>query len=408
MITIKHDLPQFAPEIEYTLGVVMSALQLPYRFVGPEEHAMLNYTAEVPSVGAWLGSSDFFRDVYSKKRTVGLPVTAADGIADYVASIFVALTGYENLCCERRDKWGRFSANDSLLVQAGLLHTPVVDSQWIPQIEYRLREHFPSLPKIRRDRWSVCLTHDMDHLLLRPARWSLQAKRDPYLERIKKEDNRVGKATYFFRADGDTAVTLPEVQVVAKTLAQGGHEVGLHGGFGAATDADVLHEQKTAFRRSLNGIALRNGQQGIRNHYLLWEPQTWALQVAEGIAYDSTLSYHDRAGFRCGTCRPFHPFDIEARRALPIWEVPLTVMDCSLNFYEGLDMRKAADKVGRLMWEVKDVGGVFVVLVHNTWLAENPEWIGLYKFILEKVREGRAKCMRMGDAVRAWEADHAV
>ncbi|MEA1048991.1 hypothetical protein U5801_04080 [Lamprobacter modestohalophilus] len=44
---------------------------------------------------------------------------------------------------------------------------------------------------------------------------------------------------------------------------------------------------------------------GGRQHFLRWETSATArLWDANGLDYDSTLSYADRPGFRCGTCRP--------------------------------------------------------------------------------------------------------
>ena len=41
------------------------------------------------------------------------------------------------------------------------------------------------------------------------------------------------------------------------------------------------------------------------------------------------LGYSKAAGFRCGTCLPFHPYDIENDREMSILEWPLMFMDAT-------------------------------------------------------------------------------
>jgi len=49
-----------------------------------------------------------------------------------------------------------------------------------------------------------------------------------------------------------------------------------------------------------------------------------------GFQYDSTLSYADRPGFRCGTCHPYPMFDPMAQRPLRLIQRPLIAMECSV------------------------------------------------------------------------------
>lgn len=63
-------------------------------------------------------------------------------------------------------------------------------------------------------------------------------------------------------------------------------------------------------------------------HYLQWRhPDTLRAWNAAGMTYDSTLSYVDHAGFRCGTCFEYQAFDPVAQEALDLRLRPLIVME---------------------------------------------------------------------------------
>lgn len=67
---------------------------------------------------------------------------------------------------------------------------------------------------------------------------------------------------------------------------------------------------------------------GCRQHLLRFEvPTTWRIQEKAGFVYDTTLSFADHDGFRCGICLPSEPYDLVENRILSLWEIPLTVMD---------------------------------------------------------------------------------
>ena len=53
---------------------------------------------------------------------------------------------------------------------------------------------------------------------------------------------------------------------------------------------------------------------GGRQHYLRWEaPTTWRAWEEAGLDYDSTLTFADHAGFRCGVCFEYPVYDILLR-----------------------------------------------------------------------------------------------
>ncbi|WP_427365245.1 hypothetical protein [Candidatus Caldatribacterium saccharofermentans] len=126
---------------------------------------------------------------------------------------------------------------------------------------------------------------------------------------------------------------------------------------------------------------------GGRQHYLRWEnPVTWQIWDEVGLDYDATLGFADHVGFRCGTCREFPVFDLKARRALRLREIPLMVMDATLleDRYMGLKPEQALEQIEKLSNICHCFCGSFSLLWHNTSLVQ--AWQrGLYLNILKVV-----------------------
>lgn len=110
-------------------------------------------------------------------------------------------------------------------------------------------------------------------------------------------------------------------------------------------------------------------------HYLRWEqPATMRAWANAGMAYDSTLSYADRPGFRCGTCFEYPAFDPVAQEVLPLRIRPLIAMECSVidKSYLGLGTGDVAlAKFMQLRKTCEAVAGCFTLLWHNSSLMDD-------------------------------------
>ena len=125
-------------------------------------------------------------------------------------------------------------------------------------------------------------------------------------------------------------------------------EVGLHGSYSAADDAQRIADEKERLER------LSGPVQGQRYHYLRIDPHRnlGALEAA-GFAYDSSLGFGDAVGFRAGIAHPFRPWDFERDAPHDLIEVPLAAMDVTLSAERYLNLsvergRRAAQRAARL------------------------------------------------------------
>src|SRR5690554_2936776 len=162
-----------------------------------------------------------------------------------------------------------------------------------------------------------------------------------------------------------------------------GFEVGLHGTFRSVDDAQRLQKQREALAKVSGTLPL-----GIRQHFLLFkQPTTFRAQEAAGLAYDSTLTFHDHDGYRNAYCYPFHPYDFENDRAFTIWEFPLVMMEVSVLQYRGLSRAGLEGAVDAYIKEALRFGGLFSLLWHNCRLneLEDPGVTSFYENLLVRI-----------------------
>ena len=336
--------------------------------------------------------------------------------ADIVAASFLCLTRYEEARSGARDEHERFPAAASLAHANGWLERPLVDEYadliraWIERIAPR------ALGDDAASKRSpvACITHDVDvlrmcrgsrmvktlgrdlvveasvRMFLRRAsvcgRHRLGRRLDPYDtfdEFLAVSEEAGAPSTYFIqtarRTSHDTGYFHSDSSIrgLLSRIADGGHEIGLHTSYGALDAPGRLRDERAMLQEAV-GQEVR----GVRHHYLRWSgPASWRAHVEAGFTYDSSVSYAEAEGFRCGTSLPFRPFDIDQRVELPLWEVPLTVMDGTLKQHRGLSPSEGLERIVRLAERVREARGVFVLLWHNSSLNEIdwPGWRDVYK-----------------------------
>lgn len=338
---------------------------------------------------------------------------------DIIASSFFMLSRYEEVILDERDEFDRFPARASLAYKEDFLTSSIVNEyidllwEWISSF---------NLGFDRRKLWNgrdfaVCLTHDIDALwkyrwcneirilgsLIIKSRQPLAALRrvsyavptlfrlkpDPYcnLEHLMNLEQRCSfRSTFYFMSDkgskfsGRYSIERSEVKELVRQIEGRGHEVGLHGSFHSYNNSKVLANEK----KRLDSV-VSSKHYGARQHALRWKtPDTWRILEAAGLLYDTTLGFADHEGFRCGFCLPYRPFDVMEDRTLSIWELPLTVMDFTLQQYRNMSLKAAWQSILSLLEVTKKHNGLFVLLWHNSSLDDMalPGWGQLYHRLL--------------------------
>jgi len=292
-----------------------------------------------------------------------------------------------------------------------------------PPVSKYLVEHGYHAEYPKDKPFAVCLTHDIDLLYktagmkgiealgkLPTIRLStgrdfvahIQSKKVPwwtFSDIVALEDRYEAKSSFYFMVQnpGDSEYNYPigDCESIMGEISDGGREIGLHGGHTAYKDPVEIKEKKHLLEKVLNKKI-----SGYRNHYLRFlVPDTWEHLHSAGFSYDSTFGYADCIGFRNGMCHPFKPYNRNTRREIDILEIPLTIMDSTLDQKMQLDSGMSWEVTKRLIDTVERYHGVITLLWHNT------SFVGEQKKFYEKILSychGKNAWMTSGAEITDW------
>lgn len=353
-------------------------------------------------------------------------IFSADNLHCYIdifGSAFFMLTRYEEVVIKERDCYDRFSAANSLAYQEGFLERPIIN-EYLEILWQWLGEHFVGIKREER-RFEIMPTHDIDvpfwrlqnnlynriHMLagdvLKRRDWSIAHQHIDYIKRATmgswvqdpyytfdlimdiSERNDLTSNFYFMTSidrdqkDGNYDIMHPEVCRLAKNILERGHKIGIHPGFGSKDKLRFIKEDTDKLWKMIDAGRLPVEKIGGRQHYLHWTaPTTWKCYEEAGIVYDTTLSYADHIGFRCGICYDYPVYNVLTHERYKLREYPLMVMDCSGLEYMNLSHIEMLERCLALKEKVRNYGGVFVILWHNNFFVKEID-MECYRGIIE-------------------------
>lgn len=335
---------------------------------------------------------------------------------DVVGSLFFLMAGLDDQASKQTDEHGRFSANHSYLVRNGLIERPI-GNEYLSLLEKVLSKAFPSL-RMKRQSFRLLPSHDIDHpsaywnrhwktLLKIAAKWTTEGRvgeacrllreaqnypkrgwqNDPYdcIDWIMQQSEAAGTQSAFYyipeqtNRDFDPGMPIESPQVAEQwqRIAEQGHEIGIHPGYETYQDPALMLSGANRLKEQLSVLGIEQKEFGGRQHFLRWSnAETARHYESAGIAYDSSVGFADRPGFRAGLCYEFPLYDMESRRSLSVRERPLIVMDCSVidSRYMGLGCSEDSFNLMRtLKDECRKYQGDFTLLWHNQRFAKNEE-----------------------------------
>lgn len=363
-----------------------------------------------------------------------------DGSADDpVASVFFWLAGWQEHTNRARDEHGRARFADSLQARLGIATQPPVEATRAALARMLGQRGVPVRPRRWHGRpWALCPTIDIDYLrkwrpgilyrefFLYPFRnlscqspgarlkrllgvtGEMLGRPDPFrtaFRRIVAQLQPFGTGTFFFKAGATSAHDVGyslgrTVRRWIEALQAAGMEVGLHPSYHAALHLGHLRRERDRLAALLDRPPL-----SVRTHYLRWvEPTTPRILAAAGFRIDSTLGWPDHEGFRRGTCLPFQLFDVAANAPLPLWEMPLAVMESVLFVRRELGLDEALRATEALLETCRHYGGVCVALWHNTLWDERdfPGWGAHFERILQQASAKGAFIADLQSAIKNW------
>jgi hypothetical protein len=314
---------------------------------------------------------------------------------DIFASSFFMLTRWEETVIEKKDIFGRCMESEMFVVRHNLFRRPIVDEyvSFLRNLLIHLNFNIPTGGR----KVEACITHDVDYLfrfgslssfgqnlagdllrrkslrtagrtIMNYSRFRKEEIKDPFdtFDELMDQSEKYGyKSSFYFKPqllnehDATYSINDERVKKIILNIYQRGHEVGIHPSF------NTFHNPiqfRTEYDRLMSlGVAVEGGRQHFLKYDLLETPAYWE---ETGLKYDSGLGFTERAGFRCGICRPFKMFDIKKRKTLNLFQKPLCVMEVALIRWEPSPESLFAD-IQEILNQVKKHSGLFVFLWHN-------------------------------------------
>ena len=328
---------------------------------------------------------------------------------DIFGSVFFMISRYEEIVTKERDNHSRFSAESSIAYKEDFLFRPIVN-EYVELLFALLHYLFPQLER-KKMQFRISPTHDVDvpfrylnvsvprfikhmggDVLKRKSvllafdtlsRWNKvnngKVEDDPYYTFdfiMSESEKRDLKSAFYFLPSSSPEMTiqypvaLSHMQTLLQTIDKRGHEIGIHGFYGTYLNNKAFQDDVLLLQATLETLGIGQEIKGGRQHYLQWQnPETFVVWENTGMKYDSTLSFADMPGFRCGTCYEYSVYNCITRRKLKLKERPLIAMECSIiaERYMNLGLTDNALQVFKnLKDQCKYYSGNFVLLFHNT------------------------------------------
>ena len=323
---------------------------------------------------------------------------------DIFGSAFFCLTRYEEIVSPLMDTHGRFLLKASLAWQENFLHRPLVNeyleilwallSRLWPMLE-RKAYHHQVILSCDVD-WPYCAATYNTLKVLRASALDITSRREPRLawQRLRShitaqketdpcntfewiaglsEHYGFPHAFYFIPShsggaiDGIYTLDDPWIRQLLRFVSSRHYEIGLHTSYQTFTDAHQTRLEKDKLIDVMNQEHITQEVRGGRQHYLRWKnPLTWQNWEDSTLKYDSTLTFAEHVGFRCGTCYEYPVFNLKSRRQLALHERPLIVMEASLLTYMKVSFSEAIAKVDELNRVCRQFNGNFTLLWHNS------------------------------------------
>lgn len=351
---------------------------------------------------------------------------------DIFGSAFFMITRYEEVVKQERDQHDRFPATASLAYQEKFLDRPIIN-EYLEIIWSCLKHLYPRLKRKPRQ-FQTYLSHDVDEpfqyaftgigRLMRQCGRDILKRRtplkvaknftgwyqvkngyietDPYntFDRIMdiSEKHNLKSAFYFItdhssqKMDGVYSLYHPLIRKLLQRIYQRGHEIGLHASYNTYQDTTQTKKEFEILKQVCLEENIIQSYWGGRQHYLRWQTsQTFQNLENAGLQYDSTLTFADRPGFRCGICYEFPAFNIKTRQMLNLKERPLIIMECTIIEKRYMNFGIHPNIISYIL-RYRDhcqlFKGSFTLLWHNNSLSPQNA-LSLYEHLISEIKNSK-------------------
>ncbi|MDN3639985.1 polysaccharide deacetylase family protein [Simiduia curdlanivorans] len=373
--------------------------QLPLQYWTPSENDIVATLVE-PSLPVLYGKPGIIKT--DKSLTLNV---------DIFGTAFFMLSRYEELITTDRDQHQRFPATASVAFKENFLERPIVN-EYLEVLWSCLKQLWPELQRKNRTANNY-ISCDVD-FPFNPAYYSFNKMFRACARHVVKERSPVAavktitkyfaskmgfsihdefreniswimgqneeadnKVSFYFiplvtsHLDNVEDFSSSKMRKVIDEIVSRGHYIGIHPGYDTHNNASNFRESSEFFEKILDRYNINQKEIGGRQHYLRWAPAlTATLWEQNNFHYDSSLTYADKTGFRCGCCYEYCMYDLTLRQRLRLKQKPLICMEVTLldSKYENLKSKPSEllSKTMNLKDRCHKFGGCFGLLWHNS------------------------------------------
>jgi len=146
-------------------------------------------------------------------------------------------------------------------------------------------------------------------------------------------------------------------------LTERGWEVGVHLSYDARRSAAQIAAERERIE-DVGGCKVL----GSRHHYWHMSRPIWnTLEYHEkaGLAYDASLAFNERPGYRLGIAYPFRPWSPSLQRPVKTLQLPTACMDGSFFYDSSLTIDGFIDRFTTVLESLKRFNGIACIDWHE-------------------------------------------
>lgn len=323
---------------------------------------------------------------------------------DIFSAIFYLITRYEEYLPHEKDSYGRYAHTNSVAYQHQFLHLPLVNiwlndfakqlqSQFSPftihfspftftptyDIDIAYAHQYQSIVKNIGGFFKDLMRGDFEKVIERANVYSGTAK-DPFdtyewLDDLHQKHHL--QPIYFFLLAAKRGIYDKNISPTAKGMQQlikqhhSKYTVGIHPSWQSGDNDALLQQEKQTLEHITQETCIKSRQHYIR----LSLPETYRRLIKIGITNDYSMGYGSINGFRASVASPFYWFGLERNEATNLLVHPFCWMDANSYFEQQLSADEAFVELLDYYNVVKQIGGNCSIILHNSFLTEQPQWL---------------------------------
>ena len=199
----------------------------------------------------------------------------------------------------------------------------------------------------------------------------------------------------------DPNYRIEQIAPQLQSAAERGFEVGVHASYNSLAVPGMLATETEKL-----GKVMGRKPKGSRQHWLRFERHRKLYQGIHeaGLVYDSSLGFAEICGFRNGANFAFPPYDFETERPCSFLEIPLVIMDGSLQQTARTLRKNPLEISEEILKESRNLGwGGISILWHNPMEAIQvpPEINGVFWRLAQTQAQHGEKWMSAEEFLKA-------